>query len=42
LTGRLRGLRQQAHVDDLVGHRLFDDQDTSINSRFDAETGYGA
>jgi len=25
-AGRLGGLRQQAHVDDLVGHRLFDDQ----------------
>jgi hypothetical protein len=26
LAGRFCGLRQQAHVDDLVGHRLLDDQ----------------
>ena len=25
VAGRLGGLRQQAHVDDLVGHRLLDD-----------------
>ena len=25
-AGRFCGLRQQAHVDDLVGHRLLDDQ----------------
>jgi hypothetical protein len=26
LAGRFCGLRQETHVDDLVGHRLFDDQ----------------
>src|SRR3984957_14824036 len=46
LTGRLRGLRQQAHVHDLVGHRLLDDQlvlrvDRHLNVIPDGDLGVG-
>ena len=49
-AGRLRGLRQQAQVHDLVGHRLFDDQlvlrvDRHLNVVADADLrmrGHGA
>ena len=49
-AGRLGGLRQQAHVDDLVGHRLLDDHlvlrvDRDLNVVADADLrmrGHGA